>query len=269
MIRKLGSEELRKELIQELGGTLGVKKETEADDSAPSSTDTEDEASDLLKPKALVFEQKDADKSLDKAPMLPRLAESDRVRMQEQKKKAKEILREKQIEAFEEQAATDMATGDDTMIACYNELVHKLVGGTIINDGSPIIKKRKASSRAGRKSSILKKAKDDEDIKTYSLGGVVVQTEGPSSFKMIDIINNAQQKGAKILDDATGNLVKKVPCGFYPSCVNVLKKDGLVIGGLVIQPPGHKRINKLVYLCENHKVDMQESMVEDRNTRSR
>ena len=84
---------------------------------------------------------------------------------------------------------------------------------------------------------------------------------------MIDIINNAQQKGAKILDDATGNLVKKVPCGFYPSCVNALEKDGFVIGGLVIQPPGHKRINKLVYLCEDHKVDMQEPMVEERNTK--
>jgi len=46
---------------------------------------------------------------------------------------------------------------------------------------------------------------------------MVVQPEGPSSFKMIDLIKNAQGQGAKILDDATGNLVKKVPYGFYPS----------------------------------------------------
>jgi hypothetical protein len=260
-----------------------VEKKAETDDSAPSSTDTEDDANDLLKPKALVFEQKAADKSLekaadksldiaadkslDKATKVKGLAESDRVRIQEQKKRAKEILREKHIEAFEVQAATDMATGDDTMMACYNELVHTLVGGPVMNDGSPIIKKRKASSRAVGKSSILKKSKDDEEIKTYSMGGVVVQTEGASSFKMLDIIKNAQQKGAKILDDATGNLMKKVPCGFYPSCVTALEKDGVVIGGIVIQPPDHRRINKLVYLCGEHKVDMQEPMVEERNTK--
>ena len=113
MISKLGSEELRRELIQELGGTLGVEKKAETDDSAPSSTDTEDDANDLLKPKALVFEQKAADKSLekaadksldkaadksldkaagkslDKATKVKELAESDRVRIQEQKKRAK------------------------------------------------------------------------------------------------------------------------------------------------------------------------------------
>ena len=92
----------------------------------------------------------------------------------------------------------------------------------------------------------------------------MVQTEGTSSFKMLEIIKNAQQKGEKILDDATGNLVKKVPCGFYPSA---LEKDGVVIGGIVIQPPDHRRINKLVYLCGEHKVDMQEPMVEERNTK--
>jgi hypothetical protein len=31
---------------------------------------------------------------------------------------------------------------------------------------------------------------------------------------MIDLINNAQEEGAKVLDDATGDRVKKVPCGF-------------------------------------------------------
>ena len=68
MIRKLDSEELRKELIQELGGTLGVEKKAETDDSAPSSTDTEDDANNLLKPKALVFDQKAGEKCFDKAP---------------------------------------------------------------------------------------------------------------------------------------------------------------------------------------------------------
>ena len=72
---------------------------------------------------------------------------------------------------------------------------------------------------------------------------------------MIDLINNAQGGGAKILDAGTGNLVKKVPCGFYPNCANTLEKDSIVTGGVVIQPPDHKRIDKLVYLCGEHKED--------------
>ena len=270
LIKKMDSEDLRKELIYELGGSMAEKKDAKPDDSGPSCTDTEDDNFDLLKPKTLMFDQKVDENCLDKAPKVSVLADSDRERIKGRKKQAKEILKLKQKEALEEQAASDMATGDDTIIASYDELIHKvkLVGRAVLNDSSPIIKKRKASSKdgTGGKGSNLKKAKlGSDNIKTYSLGGVCIQTEGPCLFKMIDLINNAQEEGAKILDDATGDLVKKMPCGFYPNCVNALGKESIVIGGVIIQPPGHKRIDKLVYLCGDHKVDMLEVGVSEVN----
>jgi hypothetical protein len=146
-------------------------------------------------------------------------------------------------------------TGDETILKCLEDLVHKaeLVGGMVDAEGSPIIKKKKVPKSGGKKK--LKRTKKEVAPKSFSLGGICIKTEGDHHLNMIDLIQNAKGKGSKILASSTGELVKKIPCGFYPACLNTLDKGDTVIGGTVVLPAEHKGWEKQVFVCLDHEED--------------
>ena len=133
-------------------------------------------------------------------------------------------------------------------------------GGKQQNDdvltSSPILKKKKSG---------LNVTVRGQGIKTYTLEGMRIKSEGANQFKMIDLVKKAQGDGTKILDDETGNLMKKVPCGFYPLCTETFGKDSTVVGGVIIMPPDHRRYGELVYVCDNHEEDATDADEEGKN----
>ena len=93
--------------------------------------------------------------------------------------------------------------------------------------------------------------------KTYSLGGLCIRREDDETYALSDLFPKTRGEGGRILDNETGELVKKIPCGFYPSCPSTFTKDSRVIGGTLIKPEGHRRIDKLVYICADHQADSE------------
>ena len=170
------------------------------------------------------------------------------------------MLGKRKREAQEEQAEKIMENGNDTIYKCYDELVFKLIGGKQNDDvltSSPILKKKKKSG--------LNVTVRGQGIKTYTLEGMRIKSEGANKFKMIDLVKNAKGDGSKILDDETGNLMKKVPCGFYPLCTETFSKDSTVVGGVIIMPPDHRRYGELIYVCDNHEEDAADADEEEKN----
>ena len=80
-----------------------------------------------------------------------------------------------------------MENGNDTIYKCYDDLVHKLVGGKSYADiltSSPILKKKKKSD--------LNSTVRGSDIKTFTMGGLRIKSEGDRKYKMVDLIKNVQ-----------------------------------------------------------------------------
>ena len=74
---------------------------------------------------------------------------------------------------------------------------------------------------------------------------------------MKKLIEEAENNGTEILDKETGNFIKKMPCGFYPTCVDSLGKDSMVIGGKLIFPKERRNGDKMVYICKEHQADVK------------
>ena len=269
MISKLDNKELVEKIITELGG--GIEKPVHSmseSDSAPSSSETEDNDDTKLEPKRIDFQ-----KVVDDDPKKQTATELDSVakkKIKDKKVKAIETRQSKLKEALEDQAAIIMETGDDTLFNCYDDIIEQQqnIIKTLtdapttapVEEGgaSPIIRKNKPTGGAPRKNKKVKKLKIEAvKCKTYSLGGLSIRRVDDKTFALSDLFPKTRGEGGRILDNETGELVKKIPCGFYPSCPSTFTKDSRVIGGTLIKPEGHRRIDKLVYICADHQADSE------------
>ena len=50
-------------------------------------------------------------------------------------------------------------------------------------------------------------------------------------------------------------LTKKMPCGFYPCCLNDIGKEQDVFGGILIKPKHHRKEDQFTYFCNTHEAD--------------
>ena len=67
----------------------------------------------------------------------------------------------------------------------------------------------------------------------------------------------------KFWTNQLGGLIKKVPCGFYPACAKALDADDTVIGGKIVLPVEHRRWDKQVFVCLDHKEDSTSGVTEE------
>ena len=102
------------------------------------------------------------------------------------------------------------------------------------------------------------------------MGGLCITRDGEDLLSMRELLQNAVGEGVKILDSSTGDLMKKIPCGFYPICTSTLGKESMVICGKLTRPKDHTRFGKLVYVCSDHQPDGKDmgvtEMIESRQT---
>ena len=169
---------------------------------------------------------------------------------------AKKLRKVKRKEIAEVHATTEMETGDKSINECFDALIFTLtnVHPGKAGESSPIIKKKKAVQ--GPKA---KKAKMDS-IKVFKLGGISIMSSNEEVFSMKNLIQKAEDGGTRMLDQSTGDLIKKIPCGFYPTCTEGLDKCAKVIGGVLFEPKGHKKEDKVVYICEDHECNLMEGV---------
>ena len=162
MISKLDNKELVEKIITELGG--GIEKPVHSmseSDSAPSSSETEDNGDSKLEPKRLDFQKVvDDDPKKQTATKLDRVAKK---KIKDKKVKAIETRQSKLKEALEDQAAIIMETGDDTLFNCYDDIIEQQQNiiktltdaptNASVEEGetSPIIRKNKPTEGAPNK----------------------------------------------------------------------------------------------------------------------
>ena len=256
-------------LAKALKGVGDCQEDTaEGEDSAPSS-ESEGEISGeekKLQPKKLEYKEgkcKSQGTTLANKILLDTAKKN---KMGKSREAAKELrkakIKEKIKEVAEDVANKDMETGDASMIACYDDLVDDLYKLTNAPAGkgqeaSPIIKKRRGGAKQANDSKKAKKAKI-ETLKTYSDGGVTIRSYQAGLFSMKQMIEDAESDGAEILDKNTGKLIKRMPCGFYPTCLNSLGKDSMVIGGKLILPKERRKDDKSLYICKEHTADVED-----------
>ena len=153
-------------------------------------------------------------------------------RTRENRSKAREKLKITRKAEGEKNAAKEMSEGDDIINLNYEELIFKLVG---------VGPSQLASSLKGKSDS------------KYSKNGVVIVGERGKTFKLGDLISSAEKEGGKLIDTKTGELLKKMPCGFFPACDRYFGISSIVGGGTLTQPTDHRRHGKMVYVCLEHK----------------
>ena len=105
----------------------------------------------------------------------------------------------------------------------------------------------------------VKKAKMDS-IKVFKLGGISIKSSNEEVFSMKNLTQKAEDGGTRMLDQSSEDLIKKIPCGFYPTCTEGLDKCAKVIGRVLFKPKGHKKEDKVVYICEDHKCNLMEGV---------
>ena len=186
-------------------------------------------------------------------------------KLDDKHKNAKVLRKNKRKVAGEVEAAIAMETSDNSINECYDNLLYLL---TNIHPGkdegnSPIIKNKRGLCKENEAPAKKAKKSTDETNKTYSAGGIVVRAYQVDMYSMKDMIKDAEGGGTKILDQITGELIKKMPCGLYPSCASTLDKDGLVIGGELVLPEGHRRQGLSVYICGDHVADKVDDVLTD------
>jgi len=245
IVEETDSQQVRDELIERLGGGVGRKNDInggiEYDDSAPSSDsdeDLENVDNGKLEPRKLSFEEAGAGKPGAEVPTPKVLDSATKRKVRKNQEEALKVRNFKRKDNAEKEANAEMETGQ-------------------AGASSPIIKKKKA--QVGPKN---KKAKMDEP-KVCSLGGISIRVTSEGVYDMKDLIQKAEGGGTRMLDKKTGDLIKKIPCGFYSACTNVLDKDARVRGGVLFEPEGHRKEGKIVYVCLEHEVKIEAEPVED------
>ena len=271
MVEEADSMNVRDKIIEMLGGRGEDKNDIngglEDSDSAPSSDPEEEpeKGEKSLEPKKLSFEVAETASPESEAIPAKVLDSTTKKKLLKNKENAKVMRTRKFKENAEKFAKEEMETGDKSITDCYDNLLFSL---TNIHPGqaegsSPIIKKRKAEQHGPKDENGPKtnKAKVDE-VKTSSLGGISIRVEGEETFSMKDLIKKVEEGGTRMLDQNTGDLIKKIPCGFYPTCTKTLYKKAMVRGGLLFEPKGHRKEGKMVYVCLDHEMEIEAGRVE-------
>ena len=160
-------------------------------------------------------------------------------------------------EIAEVQATVEMESGDKSINYCFDDLLFTFtnVHPGKADESSPIIKKKAKAVLCPK----AKKAKMDS-VKVFELGGISIRSSNGEVFSMKNMIQKAEEGGNRMLDQLTGDLIKKIPCGFYPTCNKGLDKNARVMGGVLFEPKGHKKENKVVYICEDHESNLMEGV---------
>ena len=255
LVKRIDSPQIATNIIKELGGCphSDTTEEVKANDSAPEETESDEEDSPTesnLEPRKIDFDDTKVKSPEKKAKKKPILNTNMKKKVKTKLENAKNLKRKRIVEGFEELAKIDMEEGDQSLNQGYNDIVSKLTGGPV-TDGqtSPIIRTKNAS-----KVKKTKKLKINVN-KTFSMDDLTIMVEGDSLYSMKDLILEAEDDGSGILDKNTVELTKKMPCGFYPCCLNDIGKEHEVFGGVLVKPKGHRREDQFTYFCKTHDAD--------------
>ena len=255
LVKRIDSPQIVANIIEELRGCprSDAIEEVNASDSAPEETESDEEDSPTeskLEPRKIDFDDTNIKSPEKKGIKKPVLDTSMKKKVVKKLENAKNLKRKRIVEVLEEQAKIAMEDGDQSLNQGYNEIVSKLTGGPE-TDGqpSPIIRTKKAP-----KIKKTKKLKINVH-KTFSMDDLTIMVEDDSLYSMKDLILEAEDDGSGILDKNTVELTKKMPCGFYPCCLNDIGKEQEVFGGVLVKPKGHRRAEKFTYFCKTHAAD--------------